>query len=444
MRSNAAAFRRLSNSAFVPPLSAPLRAAEMKGAEAAGAAAVDPLAHIKPAPLDPILGTKIMYDRDQSPHKVNLGIGAYRTDEGKPYVLQAVRKAEALIMGDASLTKEYLSQSGHPGFCKVARDLMFGAESEAVKSGRIATVQGLSGTGSLRIGAAFINRFFPDAQVLYSEPTWSNHISILNDARVPHRTYRYWDAGSRRLNLDGMLEDIKKAPPGSFVLLHASAHNPTGVDPTLDQWRSIAKVMKDRGLFAFFDAAYQGFASGDLVRDVAAVRMFVDMGFNNLLACQSFAKNFGLYNERVGSFSVVCRDKDQAAAVTSQLELIIRAMYSNPPAHGALIVWKILSDPALYKLWESEMKQMAERIKSMRQLLFNALKRLGTPGDWSHITSQIGMFSYTGLSKEQCSALINKHHVYLLMNGRISMAGVTSKNVEYLAAAIDDAVRTAK
>jgi aspartate/tyrosine/aromatic aminotransferase len=242
------------------------------------------------------------------------------------------------------------------------------------------------------------------------------------------------------LDLAGMLEDIRAAPKRSLILLHACAHNPTGVDPTHEEWKQIAAVCKEMDHLPWFDSAYQGFASGDLTKDSWAIRFFANAGFE-MLVSQSFAKNFGLYGERIGTFSVIVDDKNNTEKVMSQLDTIIRTMYSNPPLHGARIVETVLSSPKLTQLWRDEMVDMSSRIINMRKIIFDELKRLNTPGNWTHITSQIGMFSYTGLTPKQCESMINKHHIYLLKNGRISMAGVTSKNAPYIAAAIDDVVR---
>jgi len=402
----------------------------------------DILAHIKPAPLDPILGTKILYQKDPNPSKIDLGIGAYRTDEGKPYVLKAVRKADLIVANDTSLDKEYLSQGGHKKFCQLAAELIYGKENPVLKEDRVAVLQCLSGTGSLRVAGEFLHKFFPQATLYYSVPTWGNHIQIFQNSGIPLKTYRYWNAKTRGLDIEGMLADILAAPERSIMLLHACAHNPTGVDPTPEQWKRICEACKQRRHFAFFDLAYQGFATGDLDRDAFAIRYFVKEGFN-VMVSQSFAKNFGLYNERVGTLSLVCNNKAQKDAVYSQTEQVIRAMYSNPPAHGALLVYTILSRPELGAEWLAEMKNMSKRIQDMRRLLVSELKKKNTPGDWSHITSQIGMFSYTGLTVKQCERMIAQHHVYLLSNGRISMAGVNSKNVGHLAAAIDEVVRNA-
>jgi len=265
-------------------------------------------------------------------------------------------------------------------------------------------------------------------------PTWGNHFPIYQHAGLEVQTYRYWDQKTLGIDMKGLLEDLKSKPAGSVVLLHACAHNPTGVDPTPEQWREISKACKDAKHFVLFDNAYQGFASGDTERDVAAVRQFIDDG--HLIAlCQSFAKNFGLYGERIGNFSILCKDADEATRVESQLKIIARAIYSNPPLHGARIVATVLNDPKLKAMWQTEIEQMSGRIIKMRTLLRDNLKNVGSKKNWDHITNQIGMFSYTGVTPEQCDVLTNKYHIYLTRNGRISMAGVNTGNVRYLAEA---------
>lgn len=257
---------------------------------------------------------------------------------------------------------------------------------------------------------------------------------------MPFKKYRYWNAEGRNLDLSGMLADIQAAPEGSIIMLHAAAHNPTGVDPTKEQWDQVMAACQARKHTCWFDSAYQGFATGDLEVDAYAMRKFADNGLPLILS-QSFAKNFGLYGERIGTLSVTCDSKETVTKVLSQLDIIIRNLYSNPPKHGAGIVKVVLSDPALYQEWREELRAMSMRIQDMRKVLYDELVRLGTPGSWTHITSQIGMFSFTGLTPEQSKAMVDKHHIYMLDNGRISMAGVTSGNVKYLAQAIDDVVR---
>lgn len=402
-----------------------------------------PFQDISVAPPNAIFLTKANYLKDSHPDKLDLGIGAYRTDEGKPFVLSVVKKAEQLILSDSSRTKEYLPIGGMPELIKLSQNLILGNTSKAIADQRVAGIQTLSGTGALRVLCEFLSKFFPNAPIYLSRPTWGNHDAIAQESGLRPVYYSYWDSETRGLDLDGMLGDLLMAPNRSIIVLHACAHNPTGVDPTEEQWDRILQVVREKHHIPLFDSAYQGFATGDLDNDAKAVRKFVDAGVECLIA-QSFAKNLGLYGERVGCASVVCKNEKIAKAVRSQLELIVRAMYSNPPRHGAAIVTTVLSDPVLFEEWKQELLMMSGRIKQMRSLLHSELSKLGTPsisGDWDHIVSQIGMFSFTGLSPDQVEKMIQKHHVYMLKNGRISMAGVTTKGAAYLARAIDDVVR---
>jgi aspartate/tyrosine/aromatic aminotransferase len=392
------------------------------------------------APLDPILGMSQRFQADTDPRKVNVSIGAYRTDEGKPLVLNCVKKAEKIILDDASLNKEYLPQRGDVSYVELCQKMLFGEDSQLLKDGVVATAQTLSGTGALRLGAEFMKRFASGKAVYISTPTWGTHNSIMDQAGVDYKPYRYWNAEGRNLDLAGMLADIEAAPEGSVIMLHAAAHNPTGVDPTNDQWDQIMAVCQARKHICWFDSAYQGFATGDLETDAYAMRNFANAGMP-LFVSQSFAKNFGLYGERVGTFSLTCGSPETVKAVMSQMDIIIRNLYSNPPKHGANIVKTVLSDPALYQEWRDELMAMSKRIQDMRAVLLDELKTLGTPGDWSHITSQIGMFSFTGLTPAQAKAMVDDHHIYMLGNGRVSMAGVTSGNVKYIAESIDNVVR---
>ena len=397
------------------------------------------LSQIKQAPPDPILGTTVAFKKDTNPNKINVGVGAYRTDEGKPYVFKAVQEAEKRILADASLNKEYLPISGLAEFNTLSRELLFGKNSPAVLESRIATAQCISGTGALRVGAEFLKTHLNPSAVYVSNPTWGNHITIFERSGIPVKQFPYWKASTRGFDFEGALTALNSAPAGALVLLHVCAHNPTGVDPTPAQWDQILQVIVTRRLFPFFDSAYQGFASGDIERDALALRKYVNSG-HECIVSQSFAKNMGLYGERIGALHVVCKDKQTSERVLSQMEITIRAMYSSPPLHGALIAARILGDPELTASWKHELKQVAERIITMRTRLVEELTKNNVPGDWSHIVSQIGMFSYTGLTPAQCENLISKWHCYLLKNGRISMSGINSKNVAYFAKAIKDVV----
>eukprot|EP01111_Echinosteliopsis_oligospora_P002201 TRINITY_DN1321_c0_g1_i1.p1 TRINITY_DN1321_c0_g1~~TRINITY_DN1321_c0_g1_i1.p1 ORF type:complete len:414 (-),score=120.52 TRINITY_DN1321_c0_g1_i1:65-1306(-) len=401
-------------------------------------------AHITQAPADPILGVSVAYKADTNPNKIDLGVGAYRTEEGKPYVLSCVRKAEKKML-EQNLNKEYLPIEGIKEFNDLTVRLLFGDTIKG-NEGRIATTQSISGTGAVRLGMEFVRRFLPPGTTVYiSNPTWGNHYSICKEAGVPYADYRYFDKKTNGLDFNGMMADIEGAPNGSVILLHLCAHNPTGVDPTQEQWNQIADLLHKKNHVPFLDCAYQGYATGDLERDGFAGRLFLQRAFEFLVA-QSYSKNFGLYGERAGAFSVVCGNDDIAGKALSQIKLDVRPMYSNPPIHGARIVTTVLSDPVLAKEWVEELKGMAGRIVEMRHELFNALKAKNTPlpsgqaGEWRHITDQIGMFSFTGLTPDQCDRMINKHHIYMLKNGRISMAGLSKKNVQYMADAIHDVV----
>jgi len=386
-------------------------------------------------PPDAILGITEAFKKDSNSQKINLGVGAYRDDKGKPYVLPSVHTAEQKVM-QQNLDKEYAGITGVPDFTKAAAVLAYGADSAPLKEGRVAITQSISGTGALRIGGAFLQRFFPGDKTIYiPTPSWANHKAVFSDCGLEVKQYRYYHKETIGLDFDGMVEDIKKMPKGSMVLLHACAHNPTGVDPTEQQWKSISDAMKEGGHFPFFDMAYQGFASGDTDKDAFALRYFLKEGHQVCLA-QSFAKNMGLYGERVGAFSIVCGSQEEKTKVDSQIKILVRPLYSNPPVHGARIASTILNDATLNKQWLGEVKDMAERIIKMRALLKDNLTKLGSKHNWDHITDQIGMFAYTGLSAEQMTKLAEQHSVYATKDGRISVAGITSDNVGRLAEAI--------
>ncbi|KAI9869466.1 MAG: aspartate transaminase aat1 [Trichoglossum hirsutum] len=372
---------------------------------------------------------------DKFDKKINLGVGAYRDDKGNPYVLPSVRIAERRLL-ESDLNKEYAGITGVTSFTKAAARLAYGSNSAPLKEGRVAITQSISGTGALRIGGAFLERFYPGGKKIYTPtPSWANHNAVFSDSKLQVEKYRYYNKDTISLDFKGMIADIKAAPKGSIFLLHACAHNPTGIDPTEPQWREISNAIKEGDHFAFFDMAYQGFASGDTDKDAFAVRHFIDEGHNVALA-QSFAKNMGLYGERVGAFSIVCGSAEEQKRVDSQLKILIRPMYSNPPINGARIASEILSDPVLNEQWLTEVKGMADRIITMRALLKRNLEDLGSKHDWSHITSQIGMFAYTGLNPKQMDQLAKEHSVYATKDGRISVAGITTGNVKRLAESI--------
>ena len=369
-------------------------------------------------------------------------MGAYRDDKGKPYVLPSVLKAEQKIM-QASLDKEYAGITGIPQFTKFAAALAYGADSAVIKDGRLAVAQSISGTGALRVGGQFLSRWYGESKTIYlPTPSWGNHTPIFKDSGLEVKSYRYYDKKNISLDIEAMLDDIKAMPEKSIVLLHACAHNPTGVDPTKEQWHRISDAVKARGHFVFFDMAYQGFASGDTVKDAYALRYFVDQG-HSLCLSQSFAKNMGLYGERIGAFSILCSDGEEQKRVESQLKIVIRPMISNPPIHGARIVSEVLGSPELNEQWLAEVKGMADRIIAMRQQLVDGLKAAGSTRDWSSIVKQIGMFSFTGLTAPQVEYLAKNYAIYMTKDGRISMAGLNSSNIEYFAKGVAEAVEKA-
>uniref|UniRef100_A0A0X3QG33 Aspartate aminotransferase n=1 Tax=Schistocephalus solidus TaxID=70667 RepID=A0A0X3QG33_SCHSO len=398
-------------------------------------------ADVPMGPPDAILGITEAFKRDTNPKKVNLGVGAYRDDDCKPWVLPSVRKAERRII-DKNLDKEYQPITGNAVFSRLAVEFALGSNSRALREERNCTSQCLSGTGSLRIGAAFLGRFSKVKEVWLPSPTWANHIPVFKDSGMNVNFYRYYDASTCGFDSVGCFEDLSKIPEGHCVLLHACAHNPTGVDPTMEQWKRIGEIIKTRKLIPFFDMAYQGFASGDPDRDAAALRYFVDeLQLPTVLLAQSFAKNMGLYGERVGAFTMICDSKEEAARCMSQIKILIRPMISNPPLHGARIAAEILLDKELRSQWLADVKVMANRIISMRTALRDKLKEEGSTRNWQHITDQIGMFCYTGLSKEQVERLTKEFSIYLTKDGRISVAGITTKNVGYLAHAMHEVTK---
>lgn len=392
---------------------------------------------------DAIFDLLKQYKADKNPNKVDLGIGAYRTNDGQPWVLPVVRKVDKMLANDESVNHEYLPISGNPAFCSVAAKLVFGSSIDLSK---VVTVQTLSGSGANHMGALLLARFgawgSESRKIWVSDPTWSNHHLIFGWAGLSVEKYPYWNNEKRGLDFDAMILTLKRfAKKGDTLLLHACAHNPTGVDPTREQWKVIADVCREIGLFVLFDCAYQGFASGNLDYDAWAIRYFVEQNIE-MIVCQSFSKNMGLYGERCGAVHVVVHDGsgEARANILSQLDRQTRAEFSNCPGYGARIATRILSSPELFDEWKRDVGTMANRIKSMRAALRRELENENAPGNWDHITSQIGMFSYTGLTSSQVSRMIEQHHVYLASNGRVSMAGVNENNVEYIARAIKDVV----
>ena len=388
---------------------------------------------VEMAPRDPILGLNEQFNADTNPAKVNLGVGVYFDDNGKLPLLQCVLAAEKAMM-EAPKPHGYLPIDGIAAYDAAVKALVFGADSEAVQSGRVATVQALGGTGGLKVGADFLKKLNPDARVMISDPSWENHRALFANAGFSVESYRYYNGATRSLDFDGMLADLNAAAAGTVVVLHACCHNPTGYDITPAQWDQVIAAVKARGLVPFLDMAYQGFGYG-LAEDGAVIGNFVAAGLLFFVAT-SFSKSFSLYGERVGALSVLCENKEEAARVLSQLKIAIRTNYSNPPTHGGAIVAAVLGTPELRALWEKELGEMRVRIKAMRQKLVDGLKAAGIQQDMSFITQQIGMFSYSGLSKDQMVRLRNEFGVYGTDTGRMCVAALNSKNIDYVCASI--------
>jgi aromatic-amino-acid transaminase len=392
---------------------------------------------VEMAPRDPILGLNEQYNADTNPSKVNLGVGVYFDDNGKLPLLQCVQAAEHTMM-EKPTARGYLPIDGIAAYDAAVKTLVFGAESEVVKSGRVATVQAIGGTGGLKIGADFLKKVSPAAKVLISDPSWENHRALFTNAGFVVETYPYFDqsanGGLGGINFDGMLAALNAAEAGTIVLLHACCHNPTGYDISADQWEQVIAVVKARDLTAFLDMAYQGFGYG-IAEDGAVIGKFVAAGLN-IFVSTSFSKSFSLYGERVGALSVVGSSKEETDRVLSQLKIAIRTNYSNPPTHGGAIVAAVLNNPELRELWEKELGEMRVRIKAMRQKLVDGLKAAGVTQDMSFITTQIGMFSYSGLSKDQMVRLRSEFGVYGTDTGRMCVAALNSKNIDYVCQAI--------
>jgi len=391
------------------------------------------LTNLEMAPRDPILGLTEAFVADDRPGKVNLGVGVYLGEDGRVPLLGCVRTAEARL-AEHPAPRGYLPIDGMPTYTKAVRELVFGAGSEPVASDRVVTVQGLGGTGALRIGAEFLRRTGARPTALISDPSWENHQALFSRAGYEVRSYRYYAPASGGVDLAGMVADLAAAEPGTVVVLHACCHNPTGYDLSGDDWERVAQVVAARGLVPFLDLAYQGFSEG-LEADAAVVRRFASLGVPMLVA-SSFSKSFSLYGERVGGLSVVAADAEEAARVRSQLKVTIRTTYSNPPTHGAAVVSAVLGDPALRRQWEDELEGMRLRIRAMRSALVDALAAAGAQRDFGFIADQVGMFSYCGLSAEQMQRLRAEHAVYGTDAGRICVAALNPANIDRVAHAV--------
>ena len=392
---------------------------------------------VEMAPRDPILGLNEQFAADTHAHKVNLGVGVYYDDNGKLPLLQCVQAAEKR-MAEKPSPRGYLPIDGIAAYDSAVKSLVFGADSEPVRSGRVATVQAIGGTGGLKIGADFLKRLCPGAKVLISDPSWENHRALFTNAGFAVEAYPYYDASKRGIDFAGMLAALQGAPAGTIVVLHACCHNPTGYDISAAQWDEVIAAVKSRNLVAFLDMAYQGFGHG-IAEDGAVIGRFVAAGLS-ILVSTSFSKSFSLYGERVGALSVLCQDKPEADRVLSQLKITIRTNYSNPPTHGGAIVATVLGTPELRAQWEQELAEMRVRIKQMRHKLVDGLKAAGVKQDMGFITSQIGMFSYSGLSKDQMVRLRNEFGVYGTDTGRMCVAALNSKNIDHVCASIAQVV----
>ncbi len=393
---------------------------------------------LTPVPPDPILGLTEAFRKDPNPNKVNLGAGVYRDAQGRTPILTCVKVAEQRILENEA-NKAYLPIDGLPGLAEMVQDLLFGHEHPVMDEKRAVTVQAPGGTGALRIAGDFMARAWPGLTVWVSEPTWPNHFNIFKAAGLKVRTYPYFDPETLGVNFEAMRAAIAQIPPGDALLLHGCCHNPTGADLSPGQWQEVAQLAAARGIIPIVDFAYQGFGDG-LREDARSVHILVEHCPEVIIA-SSFSKNFGLYSERAGALTVVASDAQTAETVRGHLKQVIRANFSTPPAHGAKIVYTVLSDPDLRRTWEEEVAEMRERIHAMRHLLAETLHEKGAPRDFSFIVRQRGMFSYTGLTPEQVDALRERYSIYMVRSGRINVAGINENNVEYIAQAIADVLK---
>ncbi|MEW6690066.1 MAG: amino acid aminotransferase [Pseudomonadota bacterium] len=397
-----------------------------------------PLAAVEMAPKDPILGVTEQFVADQNPNKVNLGVGVYYDDNGKVPLLECVRRAEeARARSGAPWT--YLPIDGLAAYDRAVQELLFGPEFPPLKEKEIVTVQALGGTGGLKVGADFLRQLDPGATVWISAPSWENHRAIFEGAGFAVREYPYYDARTHGLDFSGMLGALRAMPAGSIAVLHSCCHNPTGVDLDQGQWQQVLEVVRARGIVPFLDLAYQGFADG-VDADAYAPRLFAS-AMQPVFLSSSFSKSFSLYGERVGALTVVAGSADEAGRVLSQLKKVVRANYSNPPTHGGDIVARVLGTPELRQLWEKELGGMRERIKAMRKAFVEGIQKRAPGSDFSFVLKQRGLFSYSGLSKAQVERLRKEFSIYAIDSGRICVAALTSRNVDYVADAIAKVIR---
>ncbi len=388
---------------------------------------------VEMAAKDPIFGLIEQFNQDSNPSKVNLAIGVYCDDNGKLPLLKCVQEAEKRIAADPK-ARGYLPMDGIVAYDNAVKALVFGADSAIVKAGRVGTAQSIGGTGGLKIGADFLKKYYPASKLLISDPSWENHRALFTSAGFTVESYPYYDAANRGINFDGMLAALNAAAPKTIVLLHACCHNPTGYDLTPAQWEQIIAVIKAKDLVSFLDMAYQGFGFG-IAEDGAVIAKFVAAGLDFFVST-SFSKSFSLYGERVGALSVACASKEECDRVMSQIKMVIRTNYSNPPTHGATVCATALNTPELRTMWEAELAEMRVRIKAMRQSFVEKLKTAGVTADMCFITQQVGMFSYSGLTKEQMVRLRTEFSVYGTDTGRMCVAALNSKNIDYVCASI--------
>ncbi|GAA0235284.1 amino acid aminotransferase [Marinomonas primoryensis] len=389
--------------------------------------------HIQAAPADPILGLNDAYKKDPNPNKINLGVGVFKDEQGNTPILKAVKQAEERLLAEEK-TKSYLSIEGAPAYRSAVQTLLFGNDHPIITKQLAQTAHTPGGTGALRVAAEFIKKHLPEATIWVSNPTWANHQSVFQSVGLEVGSYAYYDANAKSLDFEAMLASLSQIPEGDVVLFHGCCHNPTGIDPTPEQWYQLAKLCSKQGFLPLFDFAYQGFGQG-LTEDAQGLRTFLEH-VPEMLIASSFSKNFGLYNERVGALTILCETKEQAETAFTQIKRCIRTNYSNPPSHGAAIVAEILNDKELYALWESELKGMRLRIHEMRSLFVNTLRAKGVKQDFSFISKQQGMFSFSGLTPDQVAQLRREYGIYIVGSGRISVAGMTHDNMGPLCDAI--------
>ena len=388
---------------------------------------------VEMAPRDPILGLNEAFNADTRSTKVNLGVGVYFTEEGRIPLLRAVAEAERARI-EAHAPRGYLPIEGIAAYDTAVQKLLFGSDAEVLAQGRVITTQAVGGTGALKIGADFLKRLLPNAVVAISDPSWENHRALFESAGFSVENYRYYGAETNGVNRAGLLEDLKNLPERSIVLLHACCHNPTGVDLSLDDWKAVLEVVRERGHVPFLDIAYQGFGEG-IDADAFAVRLFAESGLEFLVS-SSFSKSFSLYGERVGALSLVTQSREESARVLSQVKRVIRTNYSNPPTHGATVVATVLNNPELRAMWEAELAEMRDRIRGMRMAMVEQLAAKGAKRDFSFVAEQRGMFSYSGLTPEQVERLKTEFGIYAVGTGRICVAALNNSNLDAVTSAI--------